>query len=77
MKETIIEYGLEHCAVSTCHEIHNILKDTASKGLLLLGVELRADNTLVFRRTTKPVDPSLVEALMRSIEPEPQKTTHQ
>jgi hypothetical protein len=71
MKETITKYGLEHKSAATPQEIHNILKDTASKGLLLLSVAMRPNNTLVFTRTKETVDPSLVEPLMDSIDPTP------
>lgn len=70
MKETIAKYELEVRAATNQQEVHNILKDTASKGLLIVKVINLADK-MVFTRTKKEVHPSLVEALMDSIEPTP------
>lgn len=69
-KSIIAKYGLEVRAASNQQEAHDILKDTASKGLLLVKVINLADK-MVFTRTKEEVHPSLVEALMDSIEPTP------
>jgi hypothetical protein len=71
MKTTVAKYGLEHRSAKSPQEIHDILKDTGSKGLLLINVVTRSDYTLVFTRTKEAVPPILVESLMDSITPTP------